>query len=168
MEIKNLQIHDVKPYFRNPRINGKTIKALKKSIELYGFNVPVVVDENYVLVTGHARYTAMLEMGKQVIPAYILVASNKVIKEYRIKDNRIHELTEWNEEELIDELTRVPTMILAIDEFDGLIDETLTGFVERDIVEPTGLPSKEPLPDRVNSKPISLIECPHCGEFREK
>ena len=60
MENKKLEIVMVdpmklKPYFRNPRNNDKTVLALVKIIPRVGFNVPIVVDKDMAIIKGHSR-----------------------------------------------------------------------------------------------------------------
>lgn len=70
MKIEIVDYEVVKPYHRNPRINAETIAPLKESIIKFGFKVPLVVDKNNVIVTGHARYKAVGELignlGKEI------------------------------------------------------------------------------------------------------
>lgn len=45
-------VNEIIPYWRNPRRNDKTVDALVPVIQKYGFNVPIVVDKNGVVVKG--------------------------------------------------------------------------------------------------------------------
>ena len=56
-------INEVKPYIRNPRKNEKTVKLLVDIIPKVGFNVPLVIDKNGIIVKGHARFAAALQLG---------------------------------------------------------------------------------------------------------
>jgi len=115
-EIKIVNIEDIKPYKKNARINNKTIEKLKKSIELYGFNQPIIVDKDYVIIAGHARYMALKELNYKEV--YCIIEdqmTEKQIKEYRIADNKTSEFSSWNMNELITELKE--TNIENIKEF---------------------------------------------------
>ena len=57
------KVKDLIPYEFNSRFNEKTIDKLSKSIEDYGYVVPIVIDKNNVVVTGHARLKAIKELG---------------------------------------------------------------------------------------------------------
>ena len=67
MEIVNQivmkKISEVKPYVRNPRKNDKTVNLLVEIIPKVGFNVPLVIDRNGIIVKGHARYAAAIRLG---------------------------------------------------------------------------------------------------------
>ena len=54
-------IDEVKPYENNPRNNDKAVKSVAKSIEHFGFKVPIVIDKNNVIVCGHTRFKASLK-----------------------------------------------------------------------------------------------------------
>ena len=63
MKIKNLPITELKPYENNPRINDAAAPAVAKSISQFGFKQPIVVDKNNVIVCGHTRYKAAVQLG---------------------------------------------------------------------------------------------------------
>ena len=108
MKILTKKLSEIKPYWRNARNNEKTVEALKKSISEYGYNQPISIDKDGVIITGHARYSALLQLGKTEIPVVILDhLSEKKIKEYRIADNKTHELTIWDNKELVTEMREI-------------------------------------------------------------
>lgn len=101
------KISEIKPYIRNPRKNSKTVELLCKVIPKVGFNVPLVIDENGIIVKGHARFTAAIRLGMQELPCIITHASEEAIKADRIADNKISEFSEWVNEELLHELDSI-------------------------------------------------------------
>jgi site-specific DNA-methyltransferase (adenine-specific) len=57
MKIEQLNINDIRPYVHNPRRNQKTVDAVVKSLTEFGFQQPIVIDQNNVIVVGHSvRY----------------------------------------------------------------------------------------------------------------
>jgi len=98
------KISEVKPYVRNPRKNDKTVELLCKIIPQVGFNQPILIDKNNVIVKGHARYTAAIRLGMAEVPCVVTDADEEAIRLDRITDNKISELSEWNQEELLHEL----------------------------------------------------------------
>lgn len=58
MEIKTLKIGDIHPYEKNPRKNDKSVAAVARSIEEFGWQQPIVVDVNHEIICGHTRYKA--------------------------------------------------------------------------------------------------------------
>lgn len=107
MKIKRVKIDEIGPYKNNPRINHKAIEAVKKSIEQFGYNNLITVDSNNVIVTGHTRHEALKQLGYKEIDVIVLdELDEQKIKEFRIMDNKIQELSEWDEEKLFYELRR--------------------------------------------------------------
>lgn len=98
------KLNEIKPYFKNPRKNDKTVEMLVKVIPQVGFNVPILIDKDGVIVKGHARYKAAFKLGMTEVPCVITNASPEQINLDRITDNRISELSEWMEEGLMHEL----------------------------------------------------------------
>lgn len=98
------KISEIKPYIRNPRRNDKTVELLVKIIPKVGFNVPLVVDKNGVIVKGHARFSAAIKLGMTEIPCIVTHADEEAIKADRIADNKISEFSEWVNEELMHEI----------------------------------------------------------------
>lgn len=89
-------VNEIIPYWRNPRRNDKTVEELVKTIPVSGFNVPIVVDKNGVVVKGHARLKAAKRLGMEKVPVVVSDASEDVIKADRIADNKIQELSSWD------------------------------------------------------------------------
>lgn len=100
-----VDIDKIKPYENNPRINKKAVEKVKESILRYGFNVPITVDKDGVIATGHTRYQAALELGlKKVLVIYLDDLSEDEIKAWRLVDNRTNEYAEWDMDKLNVEL----------------------------------------------------------------
>ena len=97
-------ISEVKPYIRNPRKNDKTVKLLVDIIPKVGFNVPLVIDKKGIIVKGHARYAAAIQLGMESIPCVVTDADEEAIKLDRIADNKISEFSEWVNDELLHEI----------------------------------------------------------------
>lgn len=101
------KLNEVKPYIRNPRKNDKTVELLCKVIPKVGFNVPLVIDKNGVIVKGHARFTAAIRLGMEEVPCIVTHADEEAIKADRIADNKISEFSEWVNEELMHEIDMI-------------------------------------------------------------
>lgn len=104
LEIVMIDPNKLKPYFRNPRNNDKTVEALVKIIPRVGFNVPIVVDKDLVIIKGHSRWNAARILELKEVPVIISEASEEQNNKDRVLDNAIHELTEWDYEKLKVEL----------------------------------------------------------------
>ena len=58
MELHSLKIDDLIPYEKNPRNNDQAVQYVANSIKEFGFQVPIVIDKNNVIVAGHTRLKA--------------------------------------------------------------------------------------------------------------
>jgi hypothetical protein len=108
MKPKMVKLTDIKPYWRNPRDNEKAIQAVKQSIKEFGFNQPLILDADNVIIAGHTRFKALQELGVKEIPCIIKVdLSAQQAKAYRIADNKTSEMAEWDMSKLIPELREI-------------------------------------------------------------
>lgn len=97
-------IDSVVPYEKNPRKNSKTVELLCKAIPKVGFNVPLVIDHDNVIVKGHARWLAAKKLGMAEVPCVVSDADPETIKADRIADNKVFEFSKWINEELLHEV----------------------------------------------------------------
>lgn len=105
MEVENWPIDRVKPYPGNPRINKAAIEPVAKSIKEFGWRQPIVVDLNGVVIVGHTRLKAAKKLKLKTVPVVVASdLSDEKIKAYRLVDNKVAELSEWDFEGLRSEL----------------------------------------------------------------
>lgn len=97
MNIVEMQLSELKPYENNPRYNDEAATYVAESIDRFGFKIPIIVDKDYVIIAGHTRYKAAHILGLVTVPCIIADdLDEKQVKAYRIADNRMAELSEWN------------------------------------------------------------------------
>jgi ParB-like chromosome segregation protein Spo0J len=100
-----LPIGDIAPYWRNPRrITEQSVQAVATSIERYGYQQPIIVDRDHVVIVGHTRLEALKKLGWKQVPVYVSDLSEEKAKEYRLIDNRTGEMTDWDHNALVMEL----------------------------------------------------------------
>lgn len=109
---KKLSINIIVPYWRNPRQNDEAVEMVKKSIEQYGYQQPIMVDEKNVIIAGHTRYRALMQLGYEEVDVIVSDMPAKKAKEYRIIDNRTSEYATWTNE-LVLELKEFESLELA-------------------------------------------------------
>ncbi len=125
IELKN--IADIKPYPNNPRINDDAVDAVAASIREYGFRQPIVVDTEGVIICGHTRYKAALQLELKKVPVHVARdLTPDQIKAYRIADNKTAELAEWNFDLLPIELSQLS---------DAGFDLALLGFNQEELAQ---------------------------------
>lgn len=97
MIIKEMDIALIKPYERNPRNNDDAVDAVAESIKEFGWNSPIVVNREHVIICGHTRWKAARQLKLDKVPVY--VAENltpEQVQAYRIADNKTGEIADWN------------------------------------------------------------------------
>lgn len=108
LEVCEVPIGEIKPYINNPRYNEQAVFGVAASIKAYGFQQPIVVDRNMVIIVGHTRYKAAKLLGLEFVPvAFADDLTDAQARAYRLADNRTAEFAAWNEEELTGELKRL-------------------------------------------------------------
>lgn len=97
MEIIYKNIEDLKEYENNPRINNSAVDYVSKSIEQFGFRIPIVIDKDDTIVCGHARYKACKKLDIYKIPCVIINdLTEEQIKAFRLIDNKSSEQASWD------------------------------------------------------------------------
>ena len=106
LQIIDIPISDVKFNFHNPRRHSeRQIHMLAGSIKMFGFLVPVLIDDDNTLMTGEARAHAALEAGLTEIPAICIShLSPAERRAFTIADNRLSEKATWDAGQLAVEL----------------------------------------------------------------
>lgn len=107
----------VKPYNRNARKNDETVMKLCEIIPKVGFNQPLVVDKNFVIVKGHARWKAAVKLGMEKIPVIVSTNDDETNKLDRLADNKISEFSIWEDEMLQTELASINIPDIDLSDF---------------------------------------------------
>ena len=91
MQIEIWSIDRPIPFARNPRtITPEAIDSLAGVIKEYGFRVPVIVDEEGVIIAGHTRILAARKLGMTEIPVHVARGLTKAqVRGLRLADNRV-------------------------------------------------------------------------------
>lgn len=121
MNIINVSIDKIKPYENNPRDNDNAVEGVAKSIKAYGWQQPIVVDKDHVIIVGHTRYRAAQKLGMKTVPVLVADKLNEQqVKAYRLADNKTGENAIWDNKKLLKEL-------------ESLDEKIYTGFKESSI-----------------------------------
>lgn len=123
MECTLIDISKIKPYENNPRKNKKAVGVVAKSIQDFGFKVPIVVDANNVIICGHTRYAAAKKLGIDKVPCVVADnLSEEQVKAFRLADNQVAEMSTWDEDMLAIELAKLD---IDMQEYGFCIDKAL-------------------------------------------
>jgi len=154
MQIEMWPIERVKEYDRNPRHNEDAVGPVAESIRQFGFQVPVIVDGNGVLIAGHTRLRAAKRLGLEEVP--VICADDltpEQVQAFRVADNKLHELSTWDLELLPIELAELQGMD---------VDLGLLGFSKDELAKLLDPGVKEGLtdPDEVPEPPDEAVTQP--------
>ena len=95
IKIENIETNKILPYINNPRKNLNADKVAS-SIKEFGFQQPIVVDKEMIIIVGHTRHQAAKLLGLKTVPVVIAELPPLKAKAYRIADNRLNEDSEWD------------------------------------------------------------------------
>lgn len=140
-QVKMMPIGDVHPYENNPRKNDEAVEKVAESLKQFGWQQPIVVDKDNVIIVGHTRRKAALKLHMKEVP--VLMADNltdEQAKAYRLADNRSGEFSDWDFDLLSDELMELKDMDFDISSI---------GFDDSDI----HLPQDEAVEDDFDEEP---------------
>lgn len=151
MNIVNLNINELKRYENNPRNNDIAVEKVAQSIKEFGFKVPIVIDKNKTIIAGDTRYKASKYLGLETVPCIIANDLNEEqIKAFRLVDNKVGEVAEWNFTMLEEELRNINDIDMGFFDFDmSMFDE-----IEEEIKEE----ANKKLTDEFLIPPISVFD----------
>lgn len=151
-KITLMALTDITPYENNPRNNEEAVEKVANSIKEFGFNQPIVVDKDNVIIVGHTRYLAAQELGLTEAP--VIVAGNlsdEQARAYRLADNKTGELAGWDFEKLALELKQIEDINMS--DF-GFVEGSDLDINDDDFLSDNQIKEKEP----------KKVTCPHCGQ----
>ena len=160
-QVVQTSINHLKAYAHNNRTHtAKSVARLKGSIEQFGFVVPILATAKGEVIAGHGRLEAAKLLGLDYVPVVTADHLSDVeIRALRIADNKLAELSNWNEEGLQFELAELMDLSLA-DELGFDLDVTGFELPEIDIIiGGAGTPvaaETAPMPDR-SSPPVTQL-----------
>lgn len=106
LKIQYRKLSELVPYDKNSRTHSdEQVQQVAASIKRFGFTNPILVDENGGLIAGHARFEAARQSGMEEVPTITLTGlTEDERRAYVIADNKLGELSGWNEDLLRAEL----------------------------------------------------------------
>jgi DNA modification methylase len=120
MKTEMVATKEIIPYARNPRKNEDAIAKVSASLKEYGWQQPIVVDAEMVIIAGHTRLEAAKRLKMEKVPIHIADKLTEAqVKAFRIADNRVSQEAEWD----------MDLLKIELGDLEGLdFDLSLTGF----------------------------------------
>jgi hypothetical protein len=137
LQIEVMQIKDLIEYDMNTKEHTpEQIEQIMRSIETFGFNDPIAIDENNMIIEGHGRFMAVKTMGEEEIPVIRLQGlTEQQKKAYILAHNKITLNSGFNKDLLDEELDSINLMDMSFFNFDHVVlDEGFT-FEDFEIIE---------------------------------
>lgn len=120
MKIEKIGIEEIKTYENNAKIHtSEQIEQIKKSIQEFGFNDPIAIDENNVIIEGHGRYEALRQLKYKEIECIRLTNLTEEQKAaYMLIHNKVTMNTGFDIELLEEELSKISNIDMQDFNFD--------------------------------------------------
>jgi site-specific DNA-methyltransferase (adenine-specific) len=96
LKVEEIALTRLHPWDDNPRLNNHAVDAVAKSIRSFGFNVPILCDQNLTIVAGHTRWKAAQKLGMAKVPAIVVEMTDAQRRAFSIADNKTAEIADWN------------------------------------------------------------------------
>ncbi len=159
LQIEHRNLADLRPRATNPRTHdAKQIAGLGRSIKSFGFNSVIAIDEQGVILAGHARYEAAKLIGLSEVPTVTIShLTDKEKRAFVIADNRLAERSDWDLDLLRHEIAELGV--------DIGFDVTITGFEtpEIDILLADAQPAKQDADDE--RPPLASVAVSRRGDL---
>ena len=154
IKIENVALNQIRAYAKNAKNHPESqIQQIAASIRQFGFNNPILADENLEIIAGHGRMAAAQILGLDTVPVIRLAHLSEAQKRaYRLADNKIAENGGWNADLLRLEISE-------LEQICGDLDISLTGFsdVELDVLSMDDRQAADPKANNVPYVPENEI-----------
>lgn len=139
-----MDISQIKPYEKNAKKHPKKqVEQVANSIKEFGFNQPIVLDKENVIIVGHGRFEAAKSLGLKDVPVIKVNLTKEQANAYRLADNKLNE-SEWDMSLVVEELKGLSEAMVDLTGFDK---DLLIEPDEQDDVIPENVPSRSKLGD---------------------
>jgi len=96
LQVQEIEIIKLHPWEDNPRLNEHAVNAVAESIRSFGFNVPILCDQNFTIIAGHTRWKAAQKLGLEKAPAIMIEMTDTTRRAFAVADNKTAEIADWD------------------------------------------------------------------------
>ena len=143
---------------KNPRAHSpRQVRQIARSIESFGFNVPVLIDANGKVIAGHGRILACQLLGHTEVPTISLEhLSEAQAKAFMIADNRLTENSTWDDRLLAEQLKELSELELDFSlEATGFEMGEIDLRIEGLTADPEDADPTDVLPEQRSESPVT-------------
>ena len=116
MKVEWLGVERLRAYENNPRRNEEAIEPVARSIHDFGFRNPILIDASGTIIAGHTRLEAAKQLGLKEVPVIrIEDLTEDQVRAFRLVDNKVAEIAEWDPWALSLELETIDMDLSAFD-----------------------------------------------------
>jgi DNA modification methylase len=167
LQVQEVEISKLKPWEDNPRLNDIAVDAVARSIQSFGFNVPILCDQDFTIVAGHTRWKAAKKIGLTTVPTIVLQLTDSQRRAFAVTDNKTAEIAEWDFPKLREVLQEIRLEEINLGDL-GFSDEELRKLLGSASIDEDALP--EVVPDGQTKTGDIWVLGRHrllCGDSRE-
>ncbi len=128
LQVQELEIQKLSPWDDNPRKYGQAVDAVAESIRSFGFNVPILCDQNMTIIAGHTRWKAAQKLGLEKVPVIMIEMTDSKRRAFAIADNKTAEIADWDFLKLRELLEELQSEDIDINSM-GFSDEEIRRFI---------------------------------------
>jgi len=137
---EEVEVQKLKPWDDNPRKNDHAVEAVARSIETFGFNAPILCDQQFMIIAGHTRWKAAKKLGMAAVPVIRLTMTESQRKAFAVADNKTAEIADWDFPKLREVLEELQAEDVPLSDL-GFSDEELRRFLGVEAQDEEKLPS---------------------------
>ena len=152
-QVISVPVWDLKPYENNARTHSdEQVDQLTKSIRQFGFNNPILVQDDLTVVAGHGRLLAAKKLGLESVPVIKLKHLTPAqVKAYVLADNKLALNAGWDDEILKAELLAIQEAGEVDMEAIGFSDEEMTALIDGVEVEDDTAPDRQAYSQKIDT-----------------
>lgn len=168
LEVQEIELTRLHPWEDNPRFNDQAVNAVAESIRSFGFNVPILCDQNLTIVAGHTRWKAAQKLRMTAVPVIVIEMTDAHRRAFSVADNKTAEIADWDFPKLRELLERLRSEDIDIGSL-GFSDEEIRRLLLDETADEDSVPE---LDDAPTTQPGDLyVLGSHrllCGDSRDR
>ena len=169
LQVQEIELTRLHPWEDNPRLNEHAVVAVADSIRSFGFNVPILCDQNLTIVVGHTRWKAAQKLGMTKVPAIVVEMTDAQRRAFSIADNKTAEIADWDFPKLRDILEELRSEDIDIKSL-GFSDDEIRRLLLDDSADEDSLPEVSDTPPVTRPGDLYILGSHRllCGDSRNQ